>query len=211
MPRRLPLMIALVALPFTALTPAWGKINRSVESTHLPVVQRSDYILDVPADRLDAAGRDRVLQWFDAIRLGYGDRVSIDASAAESDDAAPVIIALVARFGLLVSRGAPVTEGRIAPGSLRIVVSRAGATVPDCPDWRQPSQPNFTSSTTSNYGCAIASTMAAMIANPEDLVRGAETGTGDAQTAIKAIRDWRAAEPTAKGGLKIESVKGSGK
>lgn len=202
--------ILLIALPFAAFAPASGETNRSVDSTHLPVIQRNDYVLDVPADRLDAAARDRVLAWFDAIRLGYGDRVSIDASAAEADEASPLIAALAGRFGLLVSRGAPVTEGPIAPGNLRIIVSRSSAVVPDCPDWRQVSQPNFTSSTTSNYGCGIASTMAAMVANPEELVHGTAGDAGDAQTAIKAIRDWREAAPTAKGGLKVESVKGGG-
>ncbi len=213
MPRRPSLAtiaLLIAAWPLAAPAPAWSETNRSVDSTHLPVIQRNDYVLDVPADRLDAAGRDRVLAWFDALRIGYGDRVSIDASAAESDEASPLIAALAGRFGLLVSRGAPVTEGAIAPGSLRIIVSRSSARVPDCPDWRQLSQPNFTSSTTSNYGCGIASTMAAMVANPEELIHGTAGDTGDAQTAIKAIHDWREAAPTAKAGLKVESIRSAG-
>ncbi|MDB5686581.1 MAG: hypothetical protein JWR77_1170 [Rhizorhabdus sp.] len=210
MPRCPSLALLIAALPFAALAPAQAETNRSVDSTHLPVIQRNDYTLDVPADRLDTATRDRVLAWFEAIRLGYGDRIGIDASATENDEASPLIAALAGRFGLLVSRGAPVTAGAIAPGSLRIVISRSSASVPDCPDWRQLSQPNFTSSTTSNYGCGIASTMAAMIANPEELVHGAQGDAGDAQTAIKAIHDWRAADSTAKSGLKVESIKGSG-
>lgn len=200
------LTIALAALPSA---PAMaGRFNRGVESVHQPVVQRDDYVLDVPAGRLGATDNDRILQWFAAIGLGYGDRVSIDGRAAGNVVDTSPIAALVGRYGLFVTPGAPVTQGSIIPGNLRIVVSRSTATVPGCPDWSQPSQPNFTSSAMSNYGCATNMTMAAMIADPEDLVRGVASQGGDAETATKAIRSWREAAPTAKAGLKVESVKG---
>ena len=211
MPPRLSLLTAALiacALPFNPA--AAGRSNRGVESVHQPVVQRNDYVIDVAPANLRGSDGERVLQWFSAIDLGYGDRVSIDSSAAGSAAGSAEIAALVGRYGLLVTSGAPVTEGAIAPGMLRIVVSRTTASVPGCPDWSQRSQPNFTSSATSNYGCAINSTMAAMIANPEDFVKGSEAHGGDAQTATKAIRSWRLQPPTSAGGLKVESVKGGG-
>jgi len=205
MTRPILLALAAIALPLGAAQA--GRYNRGVESVHQPVVQRSDYIFDVPGNGLDPVEGTRVQQWFDAIGLGYGDRISIDNSAgptASNKD----IAAIVGGFGLFLTPGAPVTEGAIAPGNARIVVSRSTASVPGCPDFSQASQPNFTAASSSNYGCAINSTLAAMVANPEDLVRGREAGGPSADTAAKAIRVWRNADPTAKGGLKIETTKG---
>jgi pilus assembly protein CpaD len=216
---RLPLLLAPaagLAFAIAAMLPAPAaadRYNREVGSVHQPVVQRSDYVLDVAAAPLSAGAQAKVLGWFDAIGLGYGDRISIDTTAAGSEaGSAPGIAgvtALVARYGLLVANGAPVTEGAIPAGYLRIVVSRSTASVPGCPDFSQPSQPNFTASTSSNFGCAMNSTLAAMVANPEDLVRGAEARGSDARVATKAIKAWREAEPTAKSGLKNESTKGN--
>lgn len=201
----LPLAILIAALPGAAAHA--DRFNRGVASIHQPVVQRSDYVMDVSGNGLDPAEASRVAQWFDAIRVGYGDHIGIDTSvstSASNND----IAAIAGRYGLFVSEGAPVTEGAIVPGNVRIVVSRSTASVPNCPDYSLPSQPNFTAAASSNYGCAMNSTLAAMVANPEDLVRGQEARGSSAETAAKAIRVWRNADPSATKGLKIESVKG---
>jgi len=62
----------------------------------------------------------------------------------------------------------------------------------------------------SNYGCALNSNMAAMIANPQDLVSGREgSGVGDTVTAFKAVEQYRKAIPTGQQGLKDISTKGN--
>ncbi len=144
------LLVAIAATLPLAPALAADRFNRGVESVHQPVVRRSDLVMDVPAATIGAADRARVLQWFDAVELGYGDRVSIDDSAAGSAAGAADVEALVARYGLLTSAGAPVTEGAIPPGYLRIVISRSTASVPGCPDYHLPSQPNFASSASTN-------------------------------------------------------------
>lgn len=200
--------LAAIAMLAIAVPPTFaGRYNRGVESVHQPVVQRSDYVLDVPGDGLDPVAGARVGQWFDSIALGYGDRVSIDGSVGGVGSNRG-IAEIVGRYGLFVSNGAPVTEGAIATGQVRIVVSRSSASVPGCPDYTQASQPNFTAAASSNFGCATNSALAAMIANPEDLVKGQSARGSTADTATKAIRIWRNAEPTATNGLKVESTKG---
>ncbi len=206
---RTPILLISAGLAVMLTAPAAGRSNRGVESVHQPVVQRSDFTLDVPAGELTPADRARVLQWFDALALNYGDRVSIDVGTAPSP-ARAAIAPLVARYGLLLSDGAPVTAGALPPGHVRIVISRSVASVPGCPDYSAASQPNFTGGASSNFGCGINSTIAAMVADPEDLVRG-RRGRGDtADTATKAIKVWRDAVPTSQNGLKIESTKGGG-
>lgn len=204
MRRFVPILLA-ATLPFAPVSA--DRYNRGVESIHQPVVSRNDYVIDVPATVLDNAQSDRITGWFDAIELGYGDRVSLDMSVAGSTIANDQIAAIVGDYGLLMSKGAPVTEGAIAPGFVRIVVSRSTATVEGCPDYSIPSQPNFTGAVSSNYGCGINSTLAAMVANPEDLVQGQRARGTDAQAAAKAVKTWRAKQ--LETAIKIESSKGN--
>ena len=202
-------MRSLHLLPLIALSlslSACGTKNRGLESVHQPVVSRTDYVYDVPA-YLSAQDQTRLAQWFESINIGYGDRIAIDG--AEGDSATRSSVAAVAaRYGLLLNDVAPVTEGQIAPGSARVVVSRAKAEVPGCPDWSRTSQPNFNQHSMSNFGCATNSNLAAMVANPEDLVNGrAGNGPSDAQTGSKAIKSYRTTPPSAAQGLKSESTR----
>ena len=59
----------------------------------------------------------------------------------------------------------------------------------------------------SNYGCANNSALAAMVADPMDLVQGREAGAAtDPATAGKAIRIYRETAPTGTRGLKTETT-----
>lgn len=185
--------------------------NRSLYSVHQPVVQRTDYVLDVDAGggALTAAEADRVRAWFDSLELRYGDRVSLDESGGYVDPAAREAIADVAGgYGLLLSEGAPVTAGTVAPGAVRLVVSRTAASVPSCPNWASAEHLGAPISTDPNFGCAINSNLAAMIADPSDLVRGQPgSAATDAEAAAKAVRDYRTrALSGAAGNVKAESV-----
>ena len=202
-----PILLALIAITAPIGAAQAGPYNRGSESVHQPVVQRSDYVIDVSGNGLDPTAAAHVRQWFNAIGLGYGDRVSIDTSVG-ADSSNEDVAAIVADYGMFVTAGSPVTEGAIQPGNVRIVVSRATASVSGCPDYGQGSQPNFTGATSSNFGCGINSTLAAMVANPEDLVSGQTTRESSPETAAKAIRVWRNANPSSMGGLKVESTKG---
>ncbi|MFN3389979.1 MAG: CpaD family pilus assembly lipoprotein, partial [Allosphingosinicella sp.] len=59
------------------------------------------------------------------------------------------------------------------------------------------------------YGCAVNTNLAAMIADPSDLVLGQEgSGIGDASTASKAIKVYRETPPTGTKGLKETVTRG---
>ena len=95
---------------------------------------------------------------------------------------------LVARHGLLLGPDAPVTPGYVNAGTVRVVVSRTKATVPGCPDWSANSDVNLDNATSSNYGCATNSNLAAMVANPEHLIKGdAARGDTVVMSSTKAI------------------------
>ena len=203
------IMIALLATTLAGPALANGDNSpRGLESVNVPVVTRSDYMFDAaaPDGSLPPSERARLDAWFDGLDLGYGDAIYVDGAYA---DAARYDIARVAgRYGLLLSSGSPVAQGAVAPGSVRVVVSRTRASVPGCPNWSNKAQPNFKNNSMPNYGCAVNSNMAAMIADPNDLVWGREgNGYDNADTASRAIRSYRNAKPTGEGGLKDISTK----
>jgi pilus assembly protein CpaD len=75
---------------------------------------------------------------------------------------------------------------------IRVIVTRSTASVPSCPDWSTSSDANYNSGNHSNHGCAINSNIAAMIADPEDLVRGRDSRKLDNNSGKKAVDAYRA-------------------
>ena len=169
-----------------------AKPNRGMESIHQPVVSRTDYAIDLASDGsgLAPGEAERLAGWMAGLRLGFGDKVSVDDPSRTGS--APDVQRQAARYGLLLERIAPPTPGQVAPGAVRVVVSRTSASVPNCPDYSLNYVPSYDQHTSSNHGCAINSNLAAMIANPEDLVRGqAGDPTIDPSLSSKAIRTYR--------------------
>ena len=182
--------------------------SRGVAAVNVPVLTRAEYIFDAaaPDGSLSAEESARLDGWFSSLNLGYGDSIYVDgayAGAARDD-----IARSAGRLGLLLSDGVPVTAGAVAPGTVRVVVSRTRASVPNCPNWSEKSQPNFANKSMANTGCGVNSNLAAMVANPEDLIYGrAGSSSVDAMTSIKAIQSYRSTAPTGTEGLKDISTK----
>jgi len=185
--------------------------SRGVTAVNVPVLTRAEFVFDAaaPDGSLSPSESARLDGWFRSLDLGYGDSVYVDgvyAGAARDD-----VAAAAGRYGLLLSDSAPVTAGAVAPGTVRVVVSRSRATVPDCPNWSEKSQPNFANRSMPNTGCAVNTNLAAMIANPEDLIHGREgSSVVDAKTSAKAVQSYRSAKPTGTEGLQeIDTKKGN--
>jgi len=178
--------------------------NRSLDSVKQPVVDRTNFVLDVNTGSggLTIPEKNRLDDWFETIHLDYGDRVSIDdpISSAATKDA---VNEIAGRYGIIVSEGAPVTQGQLNPGTTRIIVTRSTASVPGCPDWTGRANHNYRNATHDGFGCSVNGNLAAMVADPEDLIHG-DAGTGETviMTSVKAIDSYRAQAPTGEGGLK---------
>ena len=180
--------------------------NRSLYSVNQPVVQRTDYVIDLAGNGGLAEGeRERLHAWFQSLGLGYGDRIFVDQSYADAQTRNE-IARVAAEYGMLLSDGAPVLAGGVPADGVRVIISRSTAYVPGCPNW----EPAGPSATSPGYGCAINSNLAAMVADPSDLVLGqAGSGTGDASTASKAIQVYRQAAPTGAKGLTDTETRGN--
>ena len=184
--------------------------NRSLYPENQPVVERTNYVFDVATDGngVPAGEIARLTEWFDSLQLRYGDRIAVD-DPYDNLDVRADIAKTTGYYGILLSDGAPVTAGSVPAGTARVIVSRSTASVPGCPNWRQAKMPGSAISTESNFGCSINSNLAAMIANPEDLVLGQEGFVpGDPNTAARAVRQYRNATPTGAGGLPAVSTGG---
>ncbi len=185
--------------------------NTSLYSVKQPVVERTNFTLDVDTNQsgLSINEQQRVNGWFETMDLRYGDRVTIE-DPTSNPAVASAVNDLAGRYGLIVSAVAPTTSGILQPGQARVVITRSNASVPGCPDWSAKSDMNYTNGTSPGYGCAVNSNLAAMVANPEDLLEG-QTGSGETviSTGTRAIRTYREAEPTGAGGLQEANAGGN--
>ena len=183
---------------------------KGLSSVNVPVVSRADYALDLsaPDGSLSSSEAARLDGWFRSMVLGYGDTVYVDGPLGY--DARDDVARVAGQYGMLVSLGAPMTAGPVPQGMVRVVVARTSASVPGCPNWSKASTPNFDNASMSNFGCGVNSNIAAMVANPQDLVSGREgSGVGDTATSSKAVAQYRRAAPTGQQGLKDISTKGN--
>jgi pilus assembly protein CpaD len=173
-----------------------------LEAVNQPVLTRSDFVFDAaaPNGTVPPSEAARLDGWFAGLGLHYGDSVYVDGPY--SDAARAQVAEIAGKYGMLVSQSAPVTAGAVQPGNVRVVVTRSVATVPNCPNWEEKSQPNYNNKMLPGSGCAVNSNLAAMVANPEDLFHGREGGsTVDTTTATKAINSYRTQPPTGTKGL----------
>lgn len=210
MPKKL--MMLWLAAPALALGGCVtnGTENRGLESVHQPVVSRSEFLFDANVDggRLSEAELRRLLGWMETLRVTYGDRIAVDDPSGGTTARAQVA-ALAGEYGLFLEPVPPITTSAVAPGTVRVIITRSVATVPGCPDYSRNGTAEFNSNTSSNHGCAINSNIAAMVARPEDLVRGRPGApTSDPATSTKAIQALRKAASASGGALKAESAGG---
>jgi len=77
--------------------------------------------------------------------------------------------------------------------TVSLIVRQYVVTLPGCPDW---SGDRFTYNNvpTSNWGCATATNLGLMVAEPGDLVRGRDGGLGDGEYAATSISNYRKGE-----------------
>jgi pilus assembly protein CpaD len=183
--------------------------DRGLAAVNVPVVTSADYVFDAsaPGGSLAPGEADRLNGWFQGLGLGYGDAVFVEG--AFDGPARAQVADIAGRYGMLIRPGSPVTAGLVQPDSVRVVVSRRRAEVPGCPNWSIPAQPNVENRNMSNYGCAVNSNLAAMIADPVDLIHGREgAGVTDTATASKAVDFYRATPPSGTKGLQEVNTKG---
>lgn len=124
---------------------------------------------------IEAAVRDYVRSYKET---GTGG-ITIQVPTGAANDVAVASTGHAVHYALVragVPRGhitvAPYEVGNPAkPGTLRLSFLRVKATTPSCGIWPDGGLPDFDNTQYDNFGCATQQNLAAMIANPADLVR----------------------------------------
>lgn len=208
-------LIGAASLPLAACGPESGFGSRGLESVHQPVVEHQSYTYDIRTDdglRLDEAEGARLTGWLDSLGAGYGDTLALTTGGAGIPTTLRGdIAALVGARGLgLLEDAAP--TGTAPDGVIRLVLRRAVAHVPGCPDWSTRQESDMVGGTSSNFGCGVNGNLAAMVADPDDLLRGRSSDSVlRSVPGSKAIDVYTKKKPTGEGGLKALSATGTEK
>ena len=128
--------------------------------------------------------------WVLSGSIRRGDRVEIAAAGPPglAEQRAAAISGELLRYGIVAT-----TLGLDTVPANRAIVSigRYAVTLPTCPNWSQPPNADFTNAYSSYYGCATATNLGLMVANPGDLIRGTPAGPADADFAARGIQNYR--------------------
>jgi len=89
----------------------------------------------------------------------------------------------------------------------KIEVAGDAAVVPGCPDWGD-GEINSDEGQAANFGCATRLNLAAMIADPADLLHGRVATATDTVATVRALKAYREQIPT--GTKEIEKAKAGG-
>ena len=203
-------LLALGSVLAGCVAGAPAKPDRGMTAVNIPVVTSAEYVFDAaaPGGSLAPGEGERLNAWLQSLSVGYGDSIYVDGGYAAR--ARGQVADIVGRYGLLVQAGAPVTAGAVAPDSVRVVVSRRRAMVPNCPNWERGDQPNYENRSFPGLGCAVNSNYAAMVADPVDLIHGREgSGLSSPETLTKALDVYRKASPTGTKALQNINTKGN--
>ena len=138
--------------------------------------------------RLAPAAAAGIVEFLKGVNFGYGDRLVLDAGADAAAGAAVTQYLTAAGYTVAPSL-IPLGAGSDA---VRIAVERYVVTLPSCPDWRQKAWPNYENAPSSNFGCANATALGLMVANPRDLIEGDDFAGPDGTQAATAIERYHA-------------------
>ena len=138
---------------------------------------------------LTTAEKKRLREFLVRIQYGYGDRLFVSAGDfSYADTRRKAVNEALAGMGF---RKVSQLKDNGKSSAVTVIVGRYVVTAPNCPDWRKPSDADRGNTPLSNHGCATVSNLGAMVANPEDLLRGRAMGPADGDSSALAIERYK--------------------
>lgn len=188
----------------TAKQPGVAMANYDVRQRHPIMMSEEPEVLDIPVGMngpavsrdIEAAIGDYVGEYQ---RHGTGD-ITIQVPTASANEVAATKTGQAAHYAL-VRAGVPHGNIQIAPyyvgdhaktASLRLSFLRVKAVAPKCGLWPETAPNDAANRQYHNFGCAQQQNLAAMVANPADLVRARPMdppGTGRRLGVMKKFSD----------------------
>jgi pilus assembly protein CpaD len=128
-------------------------------------------------------------------RQARGETVRVTVAAADGGGALAVrresaVVQYLRGRGLDARLGPLAGQGG-SRSTVTVAVGRFVVTPPNCPDWSKAADSDSGNTTSSNFGCATATNLGLMVADPGHLVRGAPMGPGDGEMLAKGVEDYR--------------------
>jgi pilus assembly protein CpaD len=139
--------------------------------------------------------RARIDEFLDRVEPRYGDQILVGTGAGNGDgEIAAERVAAVTEYlralGLKVGPMPAAAQARW-DGAVRVMVGRYVVTPPNCPDWTKSASYDPSNQVSSNFGCATATNLGLMVADPGDLVRGRDMGPADGAYSARMIKTYR--------------------
>jgi pilus assembly protein CpaD len=146
---------------------------------------------------LDAAETADLRDFLQASGAARGTPVQVQTLAGDERRAGPMIAAL---YDLGFQPRTASAVG-IAPGQARLTIEMVVASAPSCPNWSRRPGNDTANIVHSDFGCASAANLAAMVADPRDLLVGRDLEAASGDAAVAAIARYRQGiSPGAVGG-----------
>lgn len=145
---------------------------------------------------------DRLTRTLSGYHIAHGDTIRLVPFGAQSralaDRRLTGVGTAIVNLGHTASVGGNL-DAEAEGAGVAILIGRWKAEAPGCPDWSQPAGSTYANTITSNFGCADAVNLAAMLEDPNDLLRGRPyTGTSSGLPA-SAISTFSAASSVTAG------------
>jgi len=144
------------------------------------------------SNKLSSAEAEKLTYFLDTAEVTPDDRIYFEPSAG--DRLATSRIAQLAHSLNRRGLGAttlPAAASIASPDHMNIYVERYVVTPPDCPNWTKPATGDHSNTPSSNFGCADATNLGLMVADPRDLVVGRRLEPARGDAALAGVARYR--------------------
>jgi pilus assembly protein CpaD len=187
--------LVLTALGFSGCAPQtsqWSTVEAPKENKISLIRFSHDVQFRSNEDRMSAPEAARLAAFMRDREVGYGDQILLMPGegrlAQRRQDA---VASAFARAGLRVLRDVRIEQVAVPANELRVVVGRHVVTPPTCPNWSKRPDEDFSNTQSSHIGCATATNLGLMIANPSDLLAGQPTSPADGELNALRVESYR--------------------
>jgi pilus assembly protein CpaD len=194
---RLGLLAALAGL-LAACAPTlqdsqWTGADTPKQNKVLYLRQAHEVRFEAGKETLSPAEQQRLAAFLAREEVGRSDEISLAAGGdgKEQTLAARRAAAVAGYLRGLNLKPEPDATSTAPADRVTVSVGRYVVVPPNCPDWRKPSTDDPANSPSSNFGCATATNLGLMVADPHDLISGKASSESDAEYNALAVRRYR--------------------
>jgi pilus biogenesis lipoprotein CpaD len=186
-------LLALAMLPACADMDMQGTDPNDYFAKH-PIVNKVEHksanaLLRFNGSAIDSADLDALHKTLKDVHPEGIDSISAEVGLVDTARKVAVARAL-AHEGIYTPVSYNASES-VASNEALLEIDFASVIAPECPGWKLSPNHTFSNTSQGNFGCASATNLGAMIADPHDLEQGRGGGTPDSTHAARAIENYR--------------------